>query len=59
MSKKRKQQIEAKKLEIERRGGIVGISPDSPDWLVEQFLDSVLACPDCRTGAARQRERSH
>jgi hypothetical protein len=33
---------------IERRGGIVGLSPNTPDWLKEQFLREVLDCPDCK-----------
>jgi hypothetical protein len=52
----RRERIEQMKAEIERRGGLVGLSPDAPDWLTEKFLRDVLACPDCRAEAARRRE---
>lgn len=32
---------------IERRGGIVHMNPALPDDVAEQFLEQMLACPDC------------
>lgn len=55
--KNRRTRIELMKREIEARGGIVGISNDAPDWITEQFLQSVLDCPDCQALAARHAKR--
>lgn len=33
--------------EVERRGGIVRLGTTLPDEMAEQFLQDVLACPDC------------
>jgi hypothetical protein len=33
--------------ELQRRGATIGINESSPDWLTEQFLEEVLACPRC------------
>jgi hypothetical protein len=46
--------------EIQQRGGVVGISPTTPDELAEEFLREVLDCPDCRAEAeeiARRKKR--
>lgn len=40
---------------VEARGGIVGLKPDTPDWIAERFLREVLDCPMCLE-AARRRE---
>jgi hypothetical protein len=39
--------------QIERRGGIVGISAAVPDDVAEQFLREILNCPDCAAEASR------
>jgi len=61
MKQRRNTRIESMKREIERRGGTVGTIDDAPDWLVEQFLAEVLACPDCQAHAAQEpgSEREH
>lgn len=33
--------------EIEKRGGMIGVSGSLPDEIAEQFLQEVLSCPDC------------
>jgi hypothetical protein len=42
--------------EIERRGGRLHVNPSLPDELSEQFLEQVLACPDCCEEAATPRD---
>ena len=39
--------------EIERRGGVIGMSSDLPDDVAESFLAEILDCPDCRAEASR------
>lgn len=43
--------------EIERRGGIVGISDALPDAMTERFLEEIIACPDCAREAQPLRPR--
>ena len=33
--------------EIERRGGVIGMSDRLPDDIAEFFLAEILDCPDC------------
>ncbi len=33
--------------EVEKRGGIIGFTPEIPDEIAEMLLKDVLACPDC------------
>lgn len=37
--------------EVERRGGKVGFCETAPDAVVEEFLEQVLACPDCQASS--------
>ena len=55
--KNRRTKIKAMKREIEARGGVVGIADDAPDWITEQFLQSVLDCPDCQALASQNVKR--
>jgi len=54
--------------EIERRGGILHVSPQLPDDMAELFLREILECPDCMAEARkgetiledpRRRDRGH
>lgn len=47
----RRERIEAMRQEVIRRGGIVHLSPDTPEWIAEKFLEEVLACPECSRGS--------
>jgi hypothetical protein len=33
--------------EIERRGGMIGLSDSLPNHMAERFLQDILDCPDC------------
>jgi len=55
--KNKKTKIDQMMQNIEHRGGIVGISSNAPDWLVEEFLESVIDCPECQEEAEQLRSR--
>ncbi len=57
MRRKRNANIEALLHEIESRGGMVGLSDETPDELAESFLRQVLECPICTAEAKRRRGR--
>jgi len=51
--RKRSKQINRMLDEIRRRGGIAGLSDDTPDEMAELFLKEILDCPDCREEVGR------
>ena len=44
------EKIRTMKQEIERRGGTVYFPQDTPDDILEMFLEEVLDCPCCAAG---------
>ena len=48
------ERIRKMKEEIERRGGVISISEDLPEPVMELFLAEVLDCPDCMAEARRE-----
>lgn len=55
--RKRSKKINSMIEEIRRRGGIIGLSDDTPEEIEELFLRQVLDCPECRAEAARLEKR--
>jgi hypothetical protein len=47
------EKIRRMKEEISKRGGMVHVSDDAPDEVVEAFLEEVLACSCCANGGTR------
>ena len=45
--------LKALQREIERRGGVLHVSPQLPDEVAEMFLREILACPDCMAEARK------
>jgi hypothetical protein len=39
---------------IERRGGVISISEEIPEPVLELFLTEVLNCPECMANARRE-----
>jgi hypothetical protein len=42
------EQLEAMKSALEAAGGMVGLNPDSPEWIKREFLKQIWECEDCR-----------
>jgi hypothetical protein len=47
--------LRALKEEIERRGRVVGLSPNIPDAVAEEFVREILECPYCLEEAKKAR----
>ena len=55
-NRKLQQRIDRTMSRIQKAGGILGISDDSPDEIVSYFLDQIDDCPLCQQ-ATRNQER--
>ncbi|HUP63971.1 MAG TPA: hypothetical protein VM557_01650 [Thermoanaerobaculia bacterium] len=55
-NRKLQQRIDRTMSRIQKAGGILGISDDSPDEIVSFFLDQIDDCPLCQE-ATRKKEQ--